>query len=81
MWRVFISRLRSYLSGHNADSELNQEIHEHLHSLTERYIRQGMAPAEADRAARLQFGSLTQLRENQREARGVPFIETRSATA
>ncbi len=76
MWRVFFSRLRTYLSGHDADGELNQEIDEHLRSLTERYIRQGVAPAEADRAARLQFGNVTQLRENRRDARSLLFIET-----
>src|SRR5579859_3764069 len=76
MWRVFVSRMRSHLGDRDADGELNREIQEHLHSLRERYIRQGMAPAESDRAARLQFGSVTQLREIQRDARSLPFLET-----
>jgi putative ABC transport system permease protein len=35
-----------------------------------------MSPADAGRAARLQFGGLTQLREYHRDARGIPFVES-----
>src|SRR5690348_14706924 len=77
MWRfrVLASRIRGQFAGRGADAELNREIEEHLHSLKERFIRQGMSPEAAEYAARRQFGGITQLRENHRDARGVPLIE------
>src|SRR5579864_6698106 len=77
MWRfrILASRFRGQFAGRGADAELNREIEEHLHSLKERFVRQGMSPEAAEYAARRQFGGITQLRENHRDARGMPFIE------
>jgi predicted permease len=77
MWRfrILASRFRGQFAGRNADAELNREIEEHLHSLTDRFVRQGMSPEAAEYAARRQFGGIRQLRENHRDARGIPFIE------
>lgn len=44
--------------------------------LAERYIRQGMSKAEAEWAARRQFGNVTLLKESNREMRGIRFIDT-----
>src|SRR5262249_49343023 len=39
-------------------------------------IRRGMTPDEAHRAAVVRFGGVMQLAEQQRDQRGLPFIET-----
>jgi predicted permease len=77
MWRLrtLVSRFRGQFAGRGADAELNREIEEHLRSLADRFIRQGMSPEDAVYAARRQFGGIPQLRENHRDARGIPFIE------
>jgi hypothetical protein len=75
-FRILASRLRGQFKGRDADDgELNREIEEHLRSLAERFVRQGMSPDAAEYAARRQFGGITQLRENHRDARGIPFVE------
>jgi predicted permease len=75
-FRILASRLRGQFKGRDADDgELNREIEEHLRSLAERFVRQGMWPDAAEYAARRQFGGITQLRENHRDARGIPFVE------
>lgn len=48
------------------DQEFDAEIESHLRLLTERFVRQGMSPAEAAIAARRQFGNVTLLQERQR---------------
>src|SRR5260370_16090745 len=77
MWRfrILASRFRGQFARSGADDELNHEIEEHLRALAERFVRQGMSPEAAAYAARRQFGGLAQLRENQRDARGMPLIE------
>ncbi len=58
------------------DRELNDELSAHVDMLAEDNIRRGMPPDKASRAARLELGGVTQLREAHRDARGVPFIDT-----
>lgn len=48
----------------SADPGFDAEIREHLSLLTQRYVRQGMTPGDAARAARLQFGNTTRLQES-----------------
>jgi putative ABC transport system permease protein len=57
------------------DSEVDREIEEHLELLTQRYISQGMTVDAARRAARLQFGNLTQLREDRYRLRTILAVE------
>src|SRR5580658_3758367 len=49
---------------------------EHLRLLTKRYISNGMAPNDADSAARRQFGNTTLLREDRAQMQTIPTIET-----
>ena len=51
-------------------------MHEHLRLLTERYIRAGMTPGDADSAARRQFGNTTLLREDRAKMQTIPSLET-----
>ncbi len=58
------------------DAGFDAEIHEHLTLLTQRYIRQGMTPADAARAARRQFGNTTRLQEDRRDMQTIPTLES-----
>jgi predicted permease len=74
--RELAARLRGLFGDRRADREFEDEIETHLRLLTERYVRQGMTEAEADLAARRQFGNLTLLKEEHREMHGIGLIET-----
>ena len=66
-------RLASRVSGlfrqQKAESEFDDEMQIHLQMLTEKFLRQGMAPEDADSAARRQFGNTTLLQQRHRESR------------
>src|SRR5688572_20510337 len=68
-------RIRAMLRG-SADPGFDAEIREHLTLLTERYVRQGMTPGDAARAARLQFGNTTRLQEERRAMLTIPTLES-----
>src|SRR5579864_3702741 len=76
MWRLRLlaSRVRGLFTGRARDRELQDEIDEHLRALAERFVRRGMSPADAADAASRQFGGVMQLRESQRDARGIPLL-------
>src|SRR5579859_6840590 len=74
--KTLASRIQTWLSPHEADHEFEREFEAHLEMLTEENLRRGMTADEAQRAARLRLGGLTQLKETNRELRGLPVIET-----
>src|SRR5215472_11674253 len=55
---------------------MNEELRAHFERHVDKYVRSGLSLAEANRRARLEFGSLDAVKEECREARGVSFIET-----
>jgi predicted permease len=69
------SRMTGTFRRRRLESELAEELDEHLGRLAERFVQQGMSPEEARYAARRQFGGVTQLQENLRERRGLPQLE------
>lgn len=71
-----LAKLIGRLGTPNPDRKFDGEIRAHLRLLTERYIREGMRPGEADSAARRQFGNITLLRENRREMQTIRSLET-----
>ncbi len=73
---ILVARLKRLFGKRNPDFEFDDEIHEHLRLLTKRYIRAGMAPNDADSAARRQFGNATLLREDRTEMQTIPSLET-----
>ena len=75
-WFVLWSRVRGWLLQRREDDEFDREMEQHLALLTADHMRRGMTPAEARRAAVLEFGGPAQLRESQREQRGLPQLET-----
>jgi predicted permease len=70
------SRIRHWLSPRTVEQDFERELEVHLKLLTEEHLGRGMDPAEAERAARMKLGGFTQLKETNRELRGLPLIET-----
>jgi predicted permease len=68
--RVFFARLRGLGRAREEDADLRAEIEAHLEEATEELVRQGMAPDEARRVARLRFGSVESVAEECRDLRG-----------
>ncbi|HEX4231456.1 MAG TPA: ABC transporter permease [Bryobacteraceae bacterium] len=73
--RVALSRFIGNFARRRRDDYLNHEIQFHLELLTDKYLRGGMTPDDAARAARLEFGSTEPMKETYRDRRGIPFIE------
>src|SRR5580658_253595 len=74
--RTLGSRTRALLSPGHVDQDFERELSTHLDMLTDENIRRGVPPEEARRAARIKLGGVAQLKETNRELRGLPFIET-----
>jgi len=60
---------RNLFASRRVEADLSQEIHCHLQMLTEENIRAGMTQEEAQRAARLEFGGIEQVKEQVRDER------------
>jgi predicted permease len=73
--RILFSKLLAMFRRHFLDQEFDTEVQAHLEMLIEENIGRGMTPEEARRAALRSLGSITQIKESQREARGLPQIE------
>jgi predicted permease len=69
--RTIWARLKGQVAQSREDEALADEIGEHISLLTQHYRSQGMSAEDAARAARRQFGNVTQLKEQQRGQRGI----------
>jgi putative ABC transport system permease protein len=82
MWTwlsVVASRLMGALNPKRLDRDLedfDREVTAHLDMMAEDAIRRGLPPDEARRAAAVRFGGHVQLREQQRDERSLPLVET-----
>ncbi|MBM3727963.1 MAG: FtsX-like permease family protein [Acidobacteria bacterium] len=76
MLRVLISRLLGLGRHRRMDQEFDEEAAAHLEMLAQRFVARGMSPEEARGAARKQFGGVTRMKEDLREMRAVPALET-----
>src|ERR1700731_4078568 len=74
--RGFLLRLGGLFRLGRGDAEFAAEIESHVQMHIEDNLRAGMSPDEARRNALIQLGGLTQVRENYREGRGLPVLET-----
>src|SRR5262245_43435183 len=74
--RTWLTRLDDMLHRHDLQSDLAQEIEANLQLQIDDNIRSGMTSDEARRAARIKFGSIEATKEQVRERRGIPFLET-----
>ena len=63
------SILRNLLASRRADHELDEEVRAHLDLLTDENLRAGMAPGDAQRAARMELGGVEQVKSQVRDVR------------
>jgi len=59
-----------------AETELAEEIRSHLGCAEEDALARGISPEEARREARRLFGGIEQIKEAQRDSRGIAWLET-----
>lgn len=72
--RRFLLRLVSFFRSGHAEAELAREIDSHLQLLEDKFLAQGMSPAEARSAARRAFGGVEQTKEHQRDTRSFRWL-------
>ena len=75
VWDILRTRLRSLLFRDRREAELAEELQLHLERETERLRAGGSSPEAARRHARRSFGSVEQIREECRDARGTTFVD------
>src|SRR5882762_10717075 len=73
---VAASRIQALFSRRRLDDDFDQEVEAHLEIFAEENMRRGMTRDEAYREARRRFGGVTQVKETQRENRGLPQLDT-----
>jgi macrolide transport system ATP-binding/permease protein len=73
---IAASRIRALFSRSRLDQDFDQEVEAHLALFTEENMRRGMTRDEAYRQARIRFGSVTEVKEANREHRGLPHLDT-----
>jgi predicted permease len=71
--RVLLSRVRGLFF--RKERDLDDEVRFHLEMMADEYRRRGMSDEEARRAARRQFGGVTQMKEEYRDQQGLPVFE------
>jgi putative ABC transport system permease protein len=76
IWSEVAYRLRSIFRRGDVERELDAELRFHIDRETARLVRDGAAPAEAERQARASFGGMERIKDDARDARGISFIET-----
>ena len=74
--RTVAWRTRNWLFQREMDQDFERELEMHVEMLEQENVRRGMAPEEARRAACVRLGGITQLKETNRELRGLPMTET-----
>ncbi len=72
LWRKFAAIFRRQ----QLDGELEAELASHLDLAIQENLRQGMPPEEARQEAMIRMGGLEKAREEQRDARGLPVMES-----
>jgi predicted permease len=68
-------RLRAILGRRTLDDDMQAEMRQHLERATERLVGRGMSHDEARLAARREFGNVTVLQEESRDARGARWVD------
>lgn len=73
--RLFF-RFLSLFNNRHQEQELDEELRFCLELETEKNLKQGMSPEEARRKAHLKIGGIEQVKENCRDQRGLPWLES-----
>ena len=74
--RAWFSRLSGTFGKRRREQELNAELDSHLQLHIDDNLRAGMTPELARRDALIKLGGVEQAKENYRDRRGLPFLET-----
>src|SRR4029077_15433689 len=74
--RALLLRLGGLLGKQPRERELADEMESHLQLHIEDNLRRGLSPAEARREAIMKLGGIEQTKEDYRERRGLPILET-----
>jgi predicted permease len=74
--RRFFKRLTSWATTKRDEERLRREIEEHIAMQTAENIQAGLSPTEARRQAMLKFGGVEAMKEEYRDQKGLPFLET-----
>ena len=69
-------RIRRLFQKSRSETELDQELRFHLERQVADYVAAGIAPEEACRRAKLEFGGLERVKEEVRDTRRGNFLET-----
>src|SRR5271165_1008474 len=70
------TRLKNSFGGDRRAAALDDEMRLHVEMQAEDYVRGGMTPEEAMRAARLKFGGMQAAKESYRDQVGLPVLDT-----
>ncbi|MFY9691251.1 MAG: ABC transporter permease [Candidatus Acidiferrales bacterium] len=74
--RAWLARFGGMFGKRRRDRDLAAELESHVQMHTEENLRAGMTPQEARRQAVVQLGGVEQTKENYRDRRGIPWLET-----
>jgi len=74
--RAWIVRLGGVFTGERRDRDFDAELESHLQLHVDDGLRRGLSAGEARRQALLKIGGLERTREQHRDRRGLPALET-----
>jgi predicted permease len=75
MWPRILAALRPLFARTRFEREMAEEMRLHLELYAEELVRSGVAPAEAARRARVEFGGLDSVKDDCRKARGLRLAD------
>src|SRR5512146_3173870 len=76
IWRQLTRGLHALTHRAEADADLNDEIHDYVERATAAHVARGVSPDAAPRAARVEIGNATVVREQVRTAGWEDAVET-----
>src|SRR5229473_2634434 len=75
-FRTLMQRAGALFRRRRLEDDLDEELRSHLEMAVELNVRKGMSGEDARREALKSFGGVEQTKENYRDQRGLPMIET-----
>ncbi len=75
-FRTLLQRMAALFRRRRLEDDLDEELRSHLEMAIELNLRKGMSAEDARREALRSFGGVEQTKENYRDQRGLPMIET-----
>jgi predicted permease len=75
-FRTLLQRMAALFRRRRLEDDLDEELRSHVEMTIELNLRKGMSAEDARREALRSFGGVEQTKENYRDLRGLPMIET-----